>query len=195
MGLGSLIGSALSKVSQKGEEMVISVMKKSRPPPLPITNANDLQALDNTAFRVNGQWVAEFVISVFDRCDEEKVHKFEKYLSSLLDVERGEIFWERIQYFVAVPKENFFVQLRHIDANAVFSAGSTQSNGIMNPELVIPSEGMNWIQGSQAVFDVITPPGFPERYIFRTIFAEETGYGVISGIYFLILVILICRCR
>ena len=163
--------------------MVGQVLKKSRGSQNPLTNTLDLQALDNTAFRVNGQWTAEFVVSVFDRRDEEKFRKAEEEILSILPVKKGELSWSRIEYFVAVPRENISVDLRRVGANMTFTVGPTQSNGIMSPEVAIPYEGITWVQGNQAVFDVMTPPGYPERHNLNTVFAEETGYGVISGIY------------
>ena len=142
-------------------------------------------ALDNTAFRVNGQWTAEFVISIFDRSDEKKAHKLEEEVLSLLGVKKGELNWKRIEYFVAVPRQNLFVELRQVGGNTVFPVGPTLYNGIMNPEIAIPFEGRDWVQGNQAVFDVITPPGYPDRHNLTTVFAQETGYGVISGMHFL----------
>ena len=183
MGIGSAIGSALSKASHKGEAMMGQVWKKPRGPAKPLTRALDLEALDNTAFKVNGQWTAEFVISLFDRHDEKKFAKAVEEILSILHVKKGELSLSRIEYFVAVPRENISVDLRRVGANMTFTVGPTQSNGIMSPEVAIPYEGIDWVQGNQAVFDVMTPPGYPERHNLNTVFAEETGYGVISGIY------------
>lgn len=185
MGLGTLIGSGLSKASHKGEKLISSLVKKPSGPPQPLSNANDLQALDNTAFLVDGKWTAEFVISIFDRSDEKKAHKAEEEFLSLLGVKKGELEWSRVEYFVAVPRQNIFVELRQTGSNIVFPVGPTQYNGIMNPEIEIPLDGRNWVQGNQSVFDVVTPPGYPERHNLTTVFAQETGYGVISGIHFL----------
>lgn len=183
MGIGSKVGSALSKASHKGEAMVGGLLKKPRGPGKPLTKAQDLQALDNTAFKVNGQWTAEFVISIFDRHDEEKAHKAGEEILSLLGVKKGEVRWSRVHYFIAVPRENINVDLRQVGGQITFPVGPTQYNGIMSPEIAIPNEGTNWVQGNQAVFDVMTPPDYPERHNLTTVFAEETGYGVISGIY------------
>jgi hypothetical protein len=185
MGLGSLIESTLSKASRKGEQMIGSALYKSKGPPTQITSADDLIALDNTAFRVNGQWTAEFVISIFDRSDEKKAHKLEEEVLSLLGVKKGELRWNRVEYFVAVPRRNLFVELKQVGGNTVFPVGPTLYNGIMNPEIALPFEGRDWVEGNQAVFDVITPPGYPDRHSLTTVFAQDTGYGVISGMLFL----------
>ena len=152
--------------------------------PRDVTPNDDLEALTNTAFRINGQWVAEFVISVFDRQDETKAHAAEAEVMHMLRVGKGMISWDRIKYFVAVPRENVKVALRQISGNQVFEVGPTRSNGIMNPEVVIPSELNNWRQGDYVVFEVLTPPEYIERHTFTTVFAEETGWGVISGIHY-----------
>ena len=184
MGIGLKIESILSKASHKGEAMVGGILKRPKGPPKPLTNAQDLQALDNTAFKVDGKWTAEFVISVFDRRDEKRAHTAEEEILSVLGVKKGELHWSRVGYFVAVPRENISVDLRQVGGKTTFTVGPTQYNGIMSPEVAIPYEGINWVQGNQTVFDVITPPGFPERHNLTTGFAEETGYGIISGMYF-----------
>lgn len=107
MGLSSKMGSVLSKASHKGEAMVGGILKKPKGPPKPLTKAQDIEALDNTAFKVNGQWTAEFVISVFDRRDENKAHKAEEEILSVLGIKKGELNWTRVGYFVAVPREYF----------------------------------------------------------------------------------------
>lgn len=73
--------------------------------------------------------------------------------------------------------------MRQVGGTTTFTVGPSQYNGIMSPEVAIPYEGTNWVQGNQAVFDVVTPPGYPEQHNLTTVFAEETGYGIISGIY------------
>ena len=163
--------------------MVGGILKKPKGPPKPLTKAQDIEALDNTAFKVNGQWTAEFVISVFDRRDENRTHKAEEEILSVLGVKKGELNWTRVGYFVAVPRENISVDLRQVGGKTTFTVGPSQYNGIMSPEVAIPYEGTNWVQGNQAVFDVVTPPDYPEQHNLTTVFAEETGYGIISGIY------------
>ena len=152
--------------------------------PRDVTPNDDMEPLTNTAFRINGQWVAEFVISIFDRQDENKAHVAESEVMHMLGVGKGIISWDRIKYFVAVPRENVKVALQQISGGQVFEVGPTRSNGIMSPEVVIPTEFNNWRQGDHTVFEVLTPPEYIERHTFTTVFAEETGWGVISGIYY-----------
>jgi hypothetical protein len=185
MGIGSDIASALSKASHKGEQLIGKLSMKGKGAPKPLSSADDLLALDNTAFKVAGQWTAEFVISIFDRHDEirmEMVHKVEKEIRDCIGIKKGEVSWPRIEYFVAVPRMNIMTELRQVGGKITFPVGPTQYNGIMSPEIAIPNEGKDWAQGDQTVFDVVTPPGFPETHNLTTIFGEETGYGIISGI-------------
>ena len=182
MGIGTRIEGVLSRLSRKVHTVTDPVLSAPEGAPRILTPEDNLLALDNTAFRVDGQWIAEFVISVFDRYDEEKAHKLEQEITSLLRLKKGEIRWSRIGYFACVPRQNVFVNLRQTDpAGTVFTVGPTQHNGIMSPECPIPNYGRGWTQGDTTVFDVVLPPEFPEAHNHTTIFGEELGYGVISG--------------
>jgi hypothetical protein len=181
MGIGSTIESAISKGSHKAQEWIGTHLDKSRGAPTLLSPENDLMAFDNTAFKVNGQWTAEFVISIFDRRDEKKAHKVEEEILSLLGVKKGELSWERIGYFVAIPRQNINVILRQANGAQEFTVGPTRYNGIMAPEVPFPDEGRLWGQADQTVFDIVTPPGYPGHPCFKTFFGEETGYGIISG--------------
>ena len=101
---------------------------------------------------------------------------------SMLRVNEHELSWERIKYFVAVPRENVKVALRQIGGTQPFDVGPTRSNGIMDPQVSIPQEFNHWKQGDHTVFEVMTPPNYKEQHTITTIFAEETGFGIISGI-------------
>jgi hypothetical protein len=182
MGIGSAIESAISKGSHKAQDWIGTHLNKPRGPPTLLSPENELQALDNTAFKVNGQWTAEFVISIFDRKDEKKAHKLEEEVLSIIGVKKGELSWDRTKYFVAIPRQNVNVVLRQAGGTQEFTVGPTQYNGIMAPEVPFPDEGRNWGQADQTVFEIVTPPGYPARPSFRTFFGEETGYGIISGI-------------
>lgn len=181
MGIGSTMGSVISKGSQKAQDWVEAHLNKLKGTPTMLSPENELQALDNTAFKVNGQWTAEFVISIFDRKDERRAHKLEEEVLSVIRVKKGELSWERIKYFVAVPKENISVVLRQVGGTQEFLVGPTQSNGIMAPEIPFPDEGRLWRQADQTVFEIIPPPDHSACPSFRTVFGEETGYGIISG--------------
>lgn len=182
MGIGSRIENMLLRLSRKGEKAVATALMPPAGTPRALAPADNLLALDNTAFRVNGRWVAEFVISVFDRFDEERAHRLEQEISTLLHLKKGELRWTRIGYFVCVPRPNVTVNLREAtSAGTVFNVGPTLYNGIMSPECPIPDYGHAWTQGNTTVFDVVLPPEFPEAHNLTTVFGEEDGYGVISG--------------
>ena len=185
MGLGDAIESTLTNTSQAVWNVETKTFDRFRGPPRMLTADDDLQALDNTAFIKDGRWTAEFVISIFDRRDERRSHKLADELMSFLKVEKGEVHWRRIEYFVAVPRENISVDLSQVGGNQVFRAGPTYPNGIMSQEIAFPDEGRNWTQGDRVTFNVVTPPDFPEHHDLTTVFAQETGWGVISGIVFI----------
>lgn len=187
--LGPSFSSLLTKATQKGRQIRDSVIMGMHGPPRQLALADDLVCLYNTAYRVNGQWCAEFVISVFDRHDETKAHAAEETLMPILGVNRGELIWDRIQYFVAVPRENVAVVLRQIGGRSDFQVGPTRSNGIMDPQVILPSEFNHLTQGTVVNFEVLTPPAYEEQHALTTIFAEPYGFGVISGMSLFI------RCR
>jgi len=182
MGFGDAIESTLTKTTQAVWNVEAKTFERFKGPPRMLTVDDDLQALDNTAFIKDGKWTAEFVISIFDRRDETKSHKLAEELMSLLNVKKGEVHWKRIEYFVAVPRENICVDLLQAGGTQVFQAGPTYPNGIMSQEIAFPDEGKTWTRGDRVVFNVITPPNFPELHNLTTVFAQETGWGVISGI-------------
>jgi len=184
--MGSSLSSLLTKATQKGRQMRDSLIMGMHGPPRQLVLDDDLVCLYNTAYRVNGQWCAEFVISVFDRHDEIKAHALEEALMQILQVNREELIWDRIQYFVAVPRENVSVFLRQLGGRSDFQVGPTRSNGIMDPQVTLPSEFNHLTQGTVINFEVLTPPGYREQHILTTIFAEQTGFGVISGMSFFI---------
>ena len=180
--IGSSFSSVLTSATHRAREIRDSLIMGMHGRPRQIALGDDLVCLYNTAYRVNGQWAAEFVISVFDRHDEVKAHAVEEVLMRILRVNRGELIWDRIQYFVSVPRENVAVVLRQIGGHRDFEVGPTRSNGIMDPQVMLPAELNHLKQGTIVNFEVLTPPGYLERHILTTIFAEETGFGVISGI-------------
>ena len=181
MGLGSKMEHMLSEASHKASEMVGHAMMKLQGRPRVLSPKDDLLALDNTAFLKQGKWTAEFVVSVFDRGDETRSHKIEEEILSLFRVPKGKLEWNRIKYFVAVPRPNVKVDLYQHGESNVFTVGPTQYNGIMSPELAFPLDAQSYSQGDTIVFDVVIPKDFPETHNHTTVFAEETGYGVISG--------------
>jgi hypothetical protein len=185
MGLSSTIESALSKASHTGEDFIGNTYMRMQGPPKPLTGKDEVQALDNTAFKVNGQWTAEFVVSVFDRQDEERCHKAENEIMSIIGVKKGELYWDRIKYFVSWPRTNVSVDMRQIDGSQTFAVGPTQYNGIVSHEVTIPVENDGLAQGQSVVFEVLPPNGVDGYDKMTTFFADETGYGVISGYFFL----------
>ena len=181
MGLGDAVESTYTRASQAAWEVESKAFERLRGPPKMLTAENDLQALDNTAFIKDGKWTAEFVISIFDRRDENKSHKLAEEVMGILHVKKGEVHWRRIEYFVAVPRENINVDLLQAGGTQVFQVGPTYPNGIMSQEIAFPDEGRTWVQGNRIKFNVITPPGFPDYHDLTTGFAQEAGWGVISG--------------
>lgn len=182
MGIGSRVGNMFSKISHKAEKATAEALRPAEGTPRPLNPKDNLLALDNTAFRVNGQWIAEFVISVFDRFDEAKAHRLEQEISLLLRLKKGELRWSRIGYFVCVPRQNVTVDLRRVAPDEpVINVGPTESNGIMSVEHPIPDHGQVWRTGDKTVFDVVLPPEFPEAHNLTTVFGEVSGFGVISG--------------
>jgi hypothetical protein len=181
MGLGKAIESGLTKATQE----VNDALGKPPGPPKMLMSKDDLLALDNTAFIKNGKWTAEFVISIFDRHDENRAQKFAEAMEEIvswLKIEKEKIYWRRVEYLVAVPRENISVDLLQAGGSHRFQVGPTYSNGIMSPEIAFPDEGKTWNQSDRVNFDLITPPDFPERHSLTTVFAQETGWGVISGV-------------
>ena len=190
MGLGDAIESSLTKATRVAWHVETKAFDKIRGPPEMLTPDDDLQALDNTAFLKDGKWTAEFVISIFDRRYENKSHKLAEEIMSLLKVETEEVHWRRIEYFVAVPRENICVNLLQDGGTQVFQVGPTYPNGIMSQEIAFPDEGKTQVQGDRITFNVVTPPDFPEHHDLTTIFAQETGWGIISGTLSLVLYII-----
>lgn len=180
MGMGSKIESWVSKGSHKSQDF-FGKLFMSRGPPKPLTAKYDLLALDNTAYILDGKWHAEVVISVFNRKDEKRWHKFEEEILKLLNVPQGTVRWSRVEYFLAVPISNVNVDLREAGGGPEFTVGPTQYNGIMAQEVAIRTAERNWTQNETTVFDVLAPSDFPDKQSFSTIFAEETGWGIISG--------------
>jgi hypothetical protein len=181
MGIGSRVESMFSRFSHKAEKATAEALMPVEGAPRPLNPKDNLLALDNTAFRVNGQWSAEFVISVFDRFDEDKAHRMEHEISILLRLKKGELRWSRIGYFVCIPRPNVTVDLRQVPSGTMLNVGPTQFDGIMSVEHPIPDHGRVWRTGDKTVFDVVLPPGFPEAHNFTTVFGEDGGFGVISG--------------
>ena len=157
-----------------------TVYAKVRGPSSPLTAASDIQPLDNTAFLVDGKWTAEIVISAFDRADERRAQKIEEEVLSIIG-QSGKISWDRVKYFLAIPKKNITVDLREVSNTQVFRVGPTEYNGIMAPEVPFPTDGKIWAQNSRTEFEIVPPKDFPDKRSFTTVFAEETGYGIISG--------------
>ena len=147
---------------------------------------DDLVALDNTAYLLNGVWTAEFVISVFSRKDEEAIKEkvehlleYAQFLGVTRDVDTLQRIGERMKYFVAVPRKDVSVLLRGVGAE--FKVGPTRKNGVMSVLKEVP-----WTRevGSTSVFNVVPPPRYPEQHFLNTVFAREEGWTIISGIIF-----------
>jgi hypothetical protein len=183
MGLGDAVESTLTTATHVAWDVEAKAFEKWHGPPKMLTAQDDLQALDNTAFIKDGKWTAEFVISIFDRRDENRSHKLAEELMGLLNVKKGEVHWTRIEYFVAVPRENICLDLLQEGGSHVFQVGPTYPNGIMSQDITFPDEGRRWVQGDRTKFNVITPPSFPDHHDLTTGFAQETGWGVISGTF------------
>ena len=178
------IESLIHKGTHEAWAVESSAFEETHGRPRPLSSTDELIALDNTAFLKNGKWMAEFVIAVFHRRLEdleERAYEFLEEIVSYLKVKKEEVDWQRIQYFVAFPHQNVNVSLLQAGGTHVFEAGPTYPNGIMSPEIAFPDEGKTWVQGDHITFDVVTPSGFPEKHSLTTIFAQETGWGVISG--------------
>jgi hypothetical protein len=182
MGLGSKLESWVSKTSHKSQDF-IGKFFMPRGPPKPLTAKYDLQALDNTAYILDGKWHAEVVISIFNRKDKNRWHRFEEEILRLLNVPQGTIQWKRVEYFLAIPIANVDVVLREAGGGPEFTVGPTQYNGIMAPEVALLTAERIWTQNETTVFDIVAPNDFPDKQCFTTVFAEETGWGIISGIY------------
>ena len=180
MGLGRKFESWVSKASHKSQDFVGKFFMPSGPPK-PLTAKYDVQALDNTAFIADGKWTAEIVISIFNRRDEERWHAFEREILRLLGVPRNKIRWDRVEYFLAIPAANIDIVLREFGGGPEFTVGPTQYNGIMAPEVALPTGEKVWTQNQTTVYDIVPPQDFPDRQSFTTIFAEEFGWGIISG--------------
>ena len=183
MGLGDVVESTLTTATHAAWDVEAKAFEKWHGPPKMLTDQDDLQALDNTAFIKDGKWTAEFVISIFDRRDENRSHKFADELMGLLHVKKGEVHWTRVEYFVAVPRENICLDLLQEGGTSIFQVGPTYPNGIMSKNIAFPDEGRRWVQGDRTKFNVITPPSFPDHHDLTTGFAQETGWGVISGTF------------
>ena len=56
--MSSSLRSILAKVSNSLSEITDKALQKLSGPPTNLNNGENLEALDNTAFRVNGKWVA-----------------------------------------------------------------------------------------------------------------------------------------
>ena len=77
--------------------------------PRPLTGDDDVVALDNTAFKDN-QWKAEFVISVFNKLEAEKLREKANKLLTFLGIDPNSVIMNRIgersKFFFAEPQEN-----------------------------------------------------------------------------------------
>lgn len=152
-------------------------------PPRSLNDDDDVVALDNTAFRQNDEWQAEFLISVYSKLDAEKLRERAVRMLTLLRInpEHGllERIGERLRFFAAVPRSGVNVQLKGSD-DMEFEVGPTLENGIMS---VIKNFSEGWkAPGNSMNFKVIGPqPDLPQHNL-QTTFSEEKGWGIISGI-------------
>lgn len=183
MGLGKEIESDLSNVTREDFAKVDEAFGKPHGASKMLTPNDDLLALDNTAFIKDGKWTAEFVISIFDRREENRVQKAMEKISSWLEIEKTKIHWRRVEYLIALPRNHISVDLLQAGGSHIFQVGPTYSNGIMSPEIAFPNEDKTWAQGDRVNFDLVTPPDFPEHHNLTTVFSQETGWGVISGVF------------
>jgi hypothetical protein len=180
--MSSSLRSILAKVSNELSEITDKALQKLSGPPTNLNNGENLEALDSTAFRVNGKWVAEFVISVFERENRAGLEKVvNDVLCHIPGIKGDDIIWERLKYFVSVPVGNVKIVLRQEESQDVFTVGPTMHNGILSNEVGFPQVGNTWTQGDQVIFTVLAPPDFPGCRSFTMNFGEEEGVGIISG--------------
>lgn len=155
-------------------------------PPRSLNDDDDVVALDNTAFRQNDEWQAEFVISVYSKLDAERLRERAVRMLNLLPAritpENGllERIGERLRFFAAVPRSGVNVQLKGGN-DMEFEVGPTLENGIMSV-LKNLSIAKDWeAPGTSMDFKVIGPqPDLPQHNL-QTRLSEEKGWGIISG--------------
>lgn len=152
-----------------------------RGPPRTLTRKDDMLALDNTAFISEGKWTAEIVISIFNRKDLRRWHLFEQEVLGRIRISRERVKWSRVEYFLSIVSPNVDVVLREAGGGPAFTVGPTQYNGIMAPEVALPTGEKVWAQNQTTVFEIVPPNDFPDHPSFTTVFAEEVGWGIISG--------------
>jgi len=149
--------------------------------PRPLTGDDDVVALDNTAFKDN-QWKAEFVISVFNKLEAEKLREKANKLLTFLGIDPNSVIMNRIgersKFFFAEPQENVEVTLCGDDKRD-FVVGPTRKNGILS---YVKEFGKGWNPSGEYVnYSAVDIGDEVQGFSLTTRFSTETGWGIISG--------------
>ena len=151
-------------------------------PTRPLTRDDDVVALDNTAFREGNEWKAEYVLSVYSKEDAEKLREKAEDLLKFFHIDPESVLLDRIgsrmKFFFAVPRTGVEVTLKG-DNGMEFVVGPTLANGILS---YMKQFGEGWSPpGGSSKYTVIGSGDQEDQYHLETTFAEETGWGIISG--------------
>jgi len=160
--------------------------------PTPVRQGQEVWLFDNTAFptpQQPGKWSAEFVAAYFDEDSGSDAAKVVAEIADLLDLaedqEAKHRITERVEPFLNMILARKYVEVmfggeaREEGAKGgagVLALGPAAKYGISVNEHVLPGEGYvdDQVVESSAVLD-------EGRATMRTAFAEEVGWGVISG--------------
>ncbi|KAG0639019.1 hypothetical protein HOY80DRAFT_1022781 [Tuber brumale] len=161
--------------------------------PTPVTKGQEVWLFDNTAFPTPGQpgkWSAEFVAAYFDEDSGSDAAKVVAEVADLLgfagDEEAEARIAERVEPFLNRILSRKYVDVMfggkasegRVNGGAgVLTLGPAEKYGISTNELVLPGEG--YVDDQVVESSAVLVEG---KAAMRTAFAEEVGWGVISGI-------------
>ena len=155
---------------------------KGHEPSRPLSADDDVVALDNTAFHDGTEWKAEFVISVFNKLAAEKLQERVDELLRFVHIDPDDMMLDRIgkraKFFFASPQREVEVPLQ-AEVGDEFVVGPTRNNGILS---YLKRFGDHWLPSSPTLTFTVSGDYSSHNLSLRTIFAEESGWGIISGL-------------
>ncbi|KAI5787730.1 hypothetical protein DFH27DRAFT_486905 [Peziza echinospora] len=163
-----------------------------KPRPQPINDADELWLMNNTAFRnplKPNEWLAEFVACFFQHNTGDKPAKDIADFLHTLGIVKGEaaerIAAKQIELFLNVIQPGRTLELQvNGPLGGTLNLGPAGTNGISSN--ILPFPNLVSYEGNQVITNAgKLPSGYGQLNGFETmstVFAEPTGWGVISDI-------------
>ena len=163
-----------------------------KPRPQPINDADELWLMNNTAFRnplKPNEWLAEFVACFFRHNTGDKPAKDIADFLHALGIVKGEaaekIAAKQIELFLNIIQPGRTIELQvNGPSGGTLNLGPAGTNGISSNILPLPN--LVSYEGNQVITNAgKLPSGYGQLNGFETmttVFAEPTGWGVISDI-------------